>query len=162
MSRNKAAESKNQTQNEDEKPQLKIQKIIPFDRPNSEAVQRSPKFIRTNDDINRYPIGGVSRRFSQKCDLNDVNSFMFVGQAGTKVEKMLQTRANLLANKQGLMSNGLVLKEPPKKVFNKLVKDQNLTKVNSFTVGAAGVKRATNNQFGNFFDVSSMSSSYSY
>ena len=46
----------------------------------------------------RPKITDVSRRFKQNCDVNSLASFRFVGQTATRKEKMLKTRAQLLAN----------------------------------------------------------------
>ena len=43
-------------------------------------------------------VKGVSKRFRQTSDIDSLNSFKFVGQNATVVEKTLKARAALLAN----------------------------------------------------------------
>jgi hypothetical protein len=43
-------------------------------------------------------IKDVSARFKQNCEINNLDSFKYVGQMATMKEKTLKTRAALLAN----------------------------------------------------------------
>lgn len=54
-------------------------------------------------------VGGVSRRFNDRMNLDEQSSFLYVGPTATQAEKLLQARAHLINNKPGLKLNGLEL-----------------------------------------------------
>ena len=66
-------------------------------------------------------VHGVSKRFRQNSDIDSLQSYKFVGQNATLVEKTLKARAALLANDQGIKVNG-VESAPPSKHFMEKIK----------------------------------------
>jgi hypothetical protein len=78
-----------------------------------------------NTDLGDRPksqIQGVSKRFNQSHDPNNINTFLYVGPVSTQQEKNLQLRAKLLANDPGYVNNQMPLKQPAKSLMEKIIK----------------------------------------
>ena len=62
-------------------------------------------------------LDGVSAKFPYDKDHDDLKTFMYVGQAGGPLEKMMKIRAEMLGNQKGVKVNGRQLSEPCVKKF---------------------------------------------
>lgn len=62
----------------------------------------------------------MSKRFNDKCNLDDMNSFNFVSASSTIGEKILKTRAALVNNDQGVKINGRELAAPSSEFMKRL------------------------------------------
>ena len=86
-------------------------------------LEENPNPLRINQKVK-----GVSKRFRQNSDVDSLNSYKFVGQNATVVEKTLKARAALLANDQGIRINGIESAAPSKHFIEKIQKAKRLDK----------------------------------
>jgi len=67
-------------------------------------------------------LGGRPSQAPQHGDWNRQHSFLHVGPVSAPKEKIMQMRANMLANQKGLKVNGKIHDFPPAKAVEKMLR----------------------------------------